>query len=67
MNITFNIIKEDSSEDTVTFYTIAAIGKGPTTTTSIIYSNGMQFTCTLTLSELWDKVKRINDESATRK
>lgn len=67
MNITFEIIKEDKTIDHVTFYTIAAIAKGPTETTSTIYSNGMQFTCTLTLSELWDKVKRINDESATRK
>ena len=67
MNVTFEIIKEDKTIDTITFYTIAAIAKGPTEKTSTIYSNGMQFTCTLTLSELWDKLKRINDESTARK
>jgi len=66
MNITLEIIKEDKSIDSVTFYEIVALGKGPTEATSTIYSNGMQFTCTLALSELWDKVKRIKDESATR-
>ena len=67
MNITLEIIKEDRSIDLVTFYEITALGKGPTEATSTIYSNGMKFICVLPLGELWDKIKRINDESAARK
>ena len=66
MNITFEIIKEDKTIIPVTFYDIKAIGQGSEIGTSTIYSNGMQFTCTLPIGELWNKLKRIKDESGSR-
>ena len=66
MNITFEIIKEDKTITPITFYDIKAIGQGSEIGTSTIYSNGMQFTCTLPIGELWNKLKRIKDESGSR-
>lgn len=65
MNITFEIIKEDKTVTPVTFYDITAIGPGSEIGTSTIYSNGMQFTCTLPMGELWNKLKKIKDESGS--
>ena len=68
MNVTFEIINSEGTKENITFFTIDALGKGKDVNTSTIYSNGMEFTCTMPLGELWDKVKRIkDDESAARK
>jgi hypothetical protein len=65
MNVTFEVINSKGVKENITFFTIDALGKGEEVGTSTIYSNGMQFTCTIPLGELWDKVKRIKDASAT--
>lgn len=68
MNVTFEVINSEGNKENITFFTVDALGKGADVGTSTIYSNGMKFTCTMPLGELWDKVKRIkDDESAARK
>lgn len=66
MNITFDIIKDEKTIP-ITFFTINAISQGNTPNTSVIYSNGQEFTCTLSYGEIWNKVKRHVYESTPRK
>lgn len=62
MNITFEIII-DKNVKSVTFYTIDAItSKG---NNALIISGGREWIATSTYGELWDKIKRHLDESAT--
>lgn len=66
LNITLPII-QDKEETQVTFYYIGAIGKGKTPEkSSLIYSEGQTFSCTIPFGELWDKLNRLNNESKSR-
>lgn len=67
MNITFEVIYPDNSVRPTTFLTINAISQGETPTTSVIYSNGQEFITTLSYGEVWEKVKKHQNESAARK
>lgn len=64
-NITLPIVcnydaKEEQHPETVTFFTIDAIARLATKqTNSVIYSGGQTFHCTLTYSELWDRLNAI--------
>jgi hypothetical protein len=60
MDITLEIINEKEEIESVTFYSIEAIGKGPKAETSTIYTNSMKFTCNLPLAELWSKLRNID-------
>jgi hypothetical protein len=67
MNITFEITFPDNSVRPTTFLSINAISRGDTPATSIIYSNGQEFITTLSYGEVWEKLKKHQDESAARK
>lgn len=67
MNITFEISYSDNSIRPTTFLSINAISPGETPNTSVIYSNGQEFITTLSYGEVWDKIKRHQNESAARK
>lgn len=67
MNITFEISYPDNSVRPTTFFIINAVSRGDTPSTSIIYSNGQEFITTLSYGEVWEKLKKHQDESAARK
>lgn len=62
MNITFEIII-DKDVKPVTFYSIDAItSKG---SNAVIISGGKEWIASISYGELWEKIKRHIDESAT--
>lgn len=62
MNITFEIII-DKNVKPVTFYSIDAItSKG---SNAVIISGGKEWIASISYGELWEKIKRHIDESAT--
>lgn len=62
MNITFEIII-DKDIKPVTFYSIDAItSKG---SNAVIISGGKEWIASISYGELWEKIKRHIDESAT--
>ena len=67
MNITFEITYPDNSVRPTTFLSINAISPGDSPSTCVIYSNGQEFITTLSYGEVWEKVKKHQNESATRK
>lgn len=67
MNITFEISYPDNSTRPTTFLSINAISPGEHPNTCVIYSNGQEFTTTLSYGEVWDKLKRHINESSPRK
>lgn len=62
MNITFEVII-DKNIKPVTFYNIDAItSKG---NNALIISGGKEWVASISYGELWDKIKKHLDESAT--
>jgi len=61
MNITLT-----TDEGQVTFYKITAIQRTPENKKTFVYAEGHKFIAHITFEELWDKIKRIKDESAPR-
>jgi hypothetical protein len=61
MNITL-----DTTEGQTTFYSITAIQKTDDPQKTFIYSQGHKFIAQIAFAELWEKIKRHQDESATR-
>ena len=61
MNITL-----DTVEGQTTFYEISAIQKTDSPRMTYVYSNGTKFLVNISFEELWEKIKRIKDESAPR-
>ena len=61
MNITL-----DTVEGQTTFYEISAIQKTDSPRMTYVYSNGTKFLVHISFEELWEKIKRIKDESAPR-
>lgn len=67
MNITFEIVYPDNSTRPTTFLTINALSPGEHPNTTSIYSNGQEFICTLSYGEVWEKIKRHQNEGSARK
>jgi hypothetical protein len=61
MNITLN-----TEEGQTTFYSITAIQKTDDPQKTFVYSQGHKFIAQISFAELWEKIKRHQDESATR-
>lgn len=69
MNITLEIVAMDGkslkSKQPVTFYSIDNITPIPESKSAIIMSGGREYITTCTYEELWEKLKRHKNESAT--
>jgi hypothetical protein len=69
MNITLEIVamngKSLKSKQPVTFYSIDNITPIPESKSAIIMSGGREYITTCTYEELWEKLKRHSNESAT--
>jgi uncharacterized protein YlzI (FlbEa/FlbD family) len=69
MNITLEIVamngKSLTSKQPVTFYSIDNITPIPEGKSAIIMSGGREYITTCTYEELWEKLKRHKNESAT--
>jgi hypothetical protein len=69
MNITLEIVamngKSLTSKQPVTFYSIDNITPIPEGKSAIIMSGGREYITTCTYEELWEKLKRHINESAT--
>ena len=61
MNITLT-----TDEGQTTFYAITAIQRTPENNRTFVYSEGHKFIAHISFEELWEKIKRIRDESASR-
>jgi hypothetical protein len=69
MNITLEIVamngKSLKSKQPVTFYSIDNITPIPEGKSAIIMSGGREYIASATYEELWEKLKRHSNESAT--
>ena len=69
MNITLEIVamngKTLQTKQPVTFYSIDNITPIPEGKSAIIMSGGREYITTCTYEELWEKLKRHKNESAT--
>jgi hypothetical protein len=63
LNITFEIVKNDHSKF-VTFYNIDAIYPSDSNK-AVIISGGKEWFATASYPEVWEKLKKLQDESAT--
>ena len=67
LNITFEILDKEitNQKKPVTFYHIDALTVHSSGSYAVIISGGKEWVSTATYEEVWEKLKKLQDESAT--